>query len=180
MDMIVNNQYANIELTSPIYYTKDTTRHIQFPRQIGPNCAMKVNFITGVDQDTFGGILLYHLQRKKNDESDNQHVTDKSISTSIQLLMIWICKSDKLYSRVTLIEHDNAFVWDKDMLKKFYDVNDVEYDADSDPVKWFLNDSIILTTVCKTSYGGLEVEGIISGEENELSPRKPLWLDPNR
>jgi hypothetical protein len=72
MYAIINNQCHNIELTSPVYFTKDTTFYIQFPQQVDFKSTMEVNFKTDIDRDTFGGALLYHLQRKKNDESGDR------------------------------------------------------------------------------------------------------------
>jgi hypothetical protein len=117
--MTINNRCANIELTSPVYFTKDATYHIPFLQQVNSKSIMKINFITGIDRGTCGGVLLYRLQRKEH------------ASTSTQLLVIWRCRSDNtyphvLYSHAWLIEHENTLVLDKDKLKCYVIVNGMQ------------------------------------------------------
>jgi hypothetical protein len=147
--------------------------HISFPQQVNPESIMKVNFVTGVDRDRFGGALLYHLQREE----------DTSIST--QLLVIWGCRPNDtylhtLYPHAWLIEHESTLVWDKDKLKMLYDKYDDHWYTKSDLGLWLLNDNTELRTEYKTSYGGYGMEITISENENMLYPMKPLWVDPNR
>jgi hypothetical protein len=169
MNVTINNQCSNIELTSPVHFTKDTTCYIRFPQQVDSKSEMKVKFKTGIDRDTFGGVLLYRLQRKN----------DVSIST--QLLVIWGWNSyKKLYSRVRLIEHENTLVWNEDKLKMLYDVYNSQYNMDFDKREWLLNDNTKLETRCETSRGGLEMNIIISEEKDLSLPRNPLWVDSKR
>jgi hypothetical protein len=141
---------------------------------------MKGNFKTDMYQSTFGGILLYHLQRK-NDESNN--LTDKDISISTQLLVIWEFRIDRLYLYAWLIEHESTLIWNEDKLKKLYD----EYGGQNDTNiifntgKWLLDDNIKLRIVCEASYKrSSEINIIISEEKDTLYPIKPLWVDSNR
>jgi hypothetical protein len=75
--MTINNQCSNIKLTSPTYFTKDATCHIQFPQQVDSKCIMKAKFRIGIDQATFGGVLLYHMKGKDD------------VLTNTQVLVIW-------------------------------------------------------------------------------------------
>jgi hypothetical protein len=168
MNVAINNRCSNIELISPVYFIRDATCHIQFPQQVGSKSIMKVKFKAGINQDAFGGVLLYCLQRKED------------TSTSIQLLVIWGCKSDNLYSHVRLIEHESTFEWDKDKLKKLHDVYDSQYNISFNADKWLLDDNTKLRTRCETSHGGLKMNIIIFEEKDLSSPRKPLWVDPKR
>jgi hypothetical protein len=138
MNVIINNQCPNIELTSPVYFTKDTTCHIQFPQQMNSDSSVKVGFRTSINENMFGGVLLYHLQRKE----------DKSIS--VQLLVIWRCESDELYSYTWLIEHESTLVWNKDKLKILYDRYNIRYDTHE---KWLLDDGTELETKCELTHG---------------------------
>jgi hypothetical protein len=165
VDMTINNQHTNIKLASPIYFTKDTTCHIQFPQQVDSNSMVKVKFRTDMDQDTFGGVLLYHLQRKEN--------------INAQLFVVWGHKYNKIYSYAWLIEHESALAWNEDRLKRLYDVYDDQLNREIFIMKeWLLDDNTKLKTKCELSSIGLEI--IISEEKNLLSPTKPLWIDPNR
>jgi hypothetical protein len=134
---------------------------------------MKVNFITGVDRNIFGGALLYRLQQKEN------------VSTSTQLLVIWRYRFDNtrlyfLYSHAWLIEHENTLVWDRDKLKMLYDEYDDHWYTKFDLGLWLLNDNAELKTDCKELYGGYGMEITIFKSEDMLFPMKPLWVDPNR
>jgi hypothetical protein len=129
---------------------------------------MKVNFKTGLDRSKFGGILLYHLQRKED------------TSKSCRLLVIWGRNSYKLYSHVQLIEHESTLIWDKDKLKMLYDGYDSQYNIDFIMEEWLLDDNTELETKCETSCGGLEMN-ISIREKNYLNNLvKPLWIDSKR
>jgi hypothetical protein len=178
----IDSQCYNIELTSPVYFIKDATCHIQFPQRVNSESIMKFNFKTSIDRETFGGVLVYHLQRKKNDKFKGRSNTDKNTSTSIQLLVIWGYKSHKPYSHAWLIEHERTLVWSKDKLKRLWHVYHSQDSMElvSNRKKWLLNDNMRLKTEYETSYGGFEMKIIISEERHRLYPIKPLWIDPNR
>jgi hypothetical protein len=166
--LTIDNQCFNIELASPIHFTKDATCYIQLPQQVDPNSKAKVKFKTGINRDTFGGVLLYNMQRKE------------CASINTQLLVIWGWKSYRLYSHMYLIEHESIPTWDKDKLEKLHNVYNSWYDIDPGTVEWLLNDNTKLKTKCETSYGGLEMKAIISEEKESYPSQRPLWVNPNR
>jgi hypothetical protein len=130
--------------------------HIQSSQQVDSKSIVKANFKTGMDQVTFGGVLLYHLSRKE----------DTSIST--QLLVIWGYKSNKLYSHVRLIEHESTLDWDKEKLRMLYDEYDSQYNIDFIMEGRLLSDNTKLKTKCETSRGGLEMSVVIYEEKDLL------------
>jgi hypothetical protein len=164
--MTIKNECSDIELTSLAHFIKDTACHIQFPQQVNPESKMKVNFITGTDRDRFGGVLLYHLQRKEN--------------TSIQLLVIWGYKSERIYLDAWLVEHESALVWDKGKLKMLYDRCNIKYGLYYKLNAWLLDDNTKLKTWCTSSHGGFKMEITISEERYASTFQKPLWIDSNR
>jgi hypothetical protein len=186
IEMTIDNQCTNIELISPIYFIKDTTRHGHFPQQVNSESIMRVILKTGIDRNVFGGILLYHLQRKEDDAIDDQADTDvastRCASISTQLLLIWGRKYDYLYSHLYLIEHESTLTWSRDKLERMYYVYNSQYDvySDIDQEEWLLNDDTILKTVCEISHGGMGMEVIISEDENQCRLQKPLCIDPNK
>jgi hypothetical protein len=103
--LIIENEFSNVELTSPVYFIKDATCHIQLPQQVNPGSTMRINLITGIDQNTLGGVLLYHLKKE-------------GVSIDAQLLVIWGHNSNGLYSDAWLIDNEGAFVWNEDKLKR--------------------------------------------------------------
>jgi hypothetical protein len=183
IDVTIDNRCTNIALTSPVHFTKDAACHGHLSQQVDSKSIMKVGFKSSMDQDTFGGALLYHLQRKKNNESNHQSNTDKDVSISTQLLMIWEFKINRLYSHSWLIDYESSLIWNEDTLKKLYDVYNNQSDTELifDSGKWMLNDNKKSQITCKTSYkGGFKMNTIISEEENLIHPIKPLWVDSNR
>jgi hypothetical protein len=170
IDMTIDNQSSNIELASPVYFIKDTACHIHFPQQVNSKSIMNAKFVTGVNQDTFGGALLYHLQGKM----------DASISA--QLLVIWGCNSDRFYSHARLIDHESTIVWDKTKLKRLYDGYDSQYEASYNVKQenWLLNDKIELKIESRLKYRHFEINIIISEEKDMLYFMFPLKIDSNR
>jgi hypothetical protein len=168
MNVTINNRCTNIKLVSPVYFAKDTTRHIQLPQQVDSKSMVKFKFRTSINRDAFGGVLLYHMQGKEN------------ASACVRLLVIWGCKSDRIYSHALPIEHKSTFVWNEDKLKMLYDIYDSQYNKCFSAEGWLLNDNTKLKTKCESSYGGLEMNAIISEEKDLDGPIEPLWVDPNR
>jgi hypothetical protein len=165
-----------MELASPVYFIKNMTHHISFPQQVDPRSKMEVDFRTGINQDTLGGVLLYHLQRKEKDESD----TDKDASTSTQLLVIWGWNSYKFYSHAWLIEHESTLDFDIDKLRMLYNTYDDQYNGCFNAEKWLLNDNTGLKTKCELLHGYFKMEVIVSEEKDLNWSIEPLWIDSNR
>jgi hypothetical protein len=159
MDVTIENCCSNVELTSPAHFIRDKTCHMQFPQKVNPKSKIRARFMTGVGRDTFGGVLLYHLQRKEN------------ISTSAQLLVIWGYEDARRYLDVHIIEHENTF--DNDELKKLYDVYENRYETKSDLKAWLLNDNTIVKTLSQISQVDFEMKFFIY-EGKYPFYRKPL------
>jgi hypothetical protein len=182
MNVTISNRCTNIKLTSPIHFITNATCHIQFPQQVDSKSRINVNFMTGIDEDTFGGALLYHLQRKKNNEFGHQFDADKDTSISTQLLVLWRCKLGSFYSFAMPIEHDTTLVWNENKLEEFYHIYDRQYNITFgfDCKTLLLNDNVKLKVKCRRSHGGFKINIIISEEENQYLPGRPLWIDSNR
>jgi hypothetical protein len=167
MNVTIKNECPNIKLTSPVHFVRDTTCHIQLSQQVNPKSTMKTKFITCVDQNTPRGALLYHLQKE-------------DVLIDAQLLMIWGYNPNGLYSDVWLIDHESAFVWNEDKLKRLYDAYNIQGNIHYGVNHCLLNDNTKLEVVCKPSYGSFEIEVTISEYEHLSYPIKPLYIDPNR
>jgi hypothetical protein len=174
IDIAIENHCPNIKLTSPVYFTKDVTCRIQFPQQVDSKSRVDVNIKTGMARDTFGGILLYHIEGKE----------DTSIST--QLFVIWGCKIDRIYSHTWiylhtwLVEYEYTLTWNEDRLKQLHDVYSSQYEVYFDTQEWLLNDNTMLKTECETSYGGPKMEVSIFEKEDLTHLVTPLWIDSER
>jgi hypothetical protein len=175
-NMIINNQCSNIELTSPVYFTKNTMCYIHLPQKVDSESRIEANFRTSLDRSTFGGALLYHLQRKENNESD------KDTSVSTQLLVIWGYNYQGVYLHTWLIEHESTLIWNEDKLERLYNGYDSQYNmySDLDIRDWSLDDNTTLKTEFGSSHGDFEMEVNISEEEYPFLPIKPMWIDSNK
>jgi hypothetical protein len=182
MDVIINNRCFNIELTSPVYFTKSTVRRIHLPQRVYSKNRIKVNLRTDIHRSTSGGALLYHLQKTGSSESGDQSDTNKDMPISTQLLVIWELRIDRLYSHTWLIEHDSTLIWNEDKLKRLHDAYNSQYNVDLifNEGRWLLGDNTMLQTMCETSHKGDFKMEITISEEGQLSPQKPLRVDPNR
>jgi hypothetical protein len=182
MEVTIDNRCSNIKLTSPIHFTKNTTCHVHFPQKVDSRNMTKVNFMTGIDEDTFGGALLYHLQREDNNESVHQFDADKNVSTNTQLLVFWRCELNEFYSFAVLIEHENTLIWNEDKLEEFYHIYDRQYNIGFtfDWKIFSLNDNTTLKVKCRQTHGGFKMNIFISEEKKQRQPVKPLWIDSNR
>jgi hypothetical protein len=168
IDVIIDNQCTNIELTSPAYFIKGAKCHIQFPQRVNSRSMMKASFITSIDRDMFGGVLLYHLRRKENTQTD------------IQLLVTWGYNSERLYSDAWVIEHEHTLVWNKDKLKRLHDVYSSQRNVYLDIRYWLLDDNTNLETTYEALHGCFEMKVIISEEKRQYLSTEPLWIDSNR
>jgi hypothetical protein len=174
--MTIDNQCTSIKLTSLVYFSKDEICPVLFPQQVNSMSIMKANFKTGINQNTFDGALLYHLQDK----------VDVSICT--QLLIIWGYKSNRPYSHTLLIEHDSTLVWNRYKLKRLYDVyhsqcdvfSNIEQWLNDNTSRWSLNHNTSLRTGCKSLHGGFKMNITISEGKYQVLLQKPLWVDPDR
>jgi hypothetical protein len=57
MDVTIDIQCTNIELTSPVYFTKGIMCHIHLPQQVNSKSIMRATFKIGMDRDMIGGAL---------------------------------------------------------------------------------------------------------------------------
>jgi hypothetical protein len=158
MNVTINNQCSNVDLTSPLHFTKDAMCYRHIPLQVGSKSTMRANFKTDVNRDTFGGVLLYHLQRKEYSESgarfDAVAASIKDVSITTQFLVIWEFRIDRLYSYAWVVEHESTVVWDEDTLEELYNTYDSRYDTDIifNIGRWLLDDNTRLQTVCVKYY----------------------------
>jgi hypothetical protein len=169
MNVTIDNQCSDIELTSPVCFTKNATCHEHLPQQVDSKSAMRANFKTDVNRDTFGGVLLYRLHGKED------------TSTSTQVLVIWGYDSCRLYSYLWLIEHESTLNWNEEKLERLHNVYNSRYNIRFDIEGWLLNASTKLKTKYKMSFeSGFRMNIIISEEKDLAEPIKPLWVDLNR
>jgi hypothetical protein len=193
MIMTIHNQYPDIKLASQAYFCSRAKRYEYLVNRTDTGTIMKIGFRFELDQDEFGGILMYKMQRKGNTKSGHQSSTDiKVIEEALkmmQLLVTWKVKHlEEPKVNIVLAKHDSDLVLNEDKLAQLYDkINDMP----SKEYSWFLEYDDIFestwlvcdNTVMETRYGvnyeeGLELKINISEGVRNLNIIKPMWIDP--
>jgi hypothetical protein len=107
MELGIHNQFPDIELVSPVYYTIGTVCYPLPDQRIDVGSKMRIWLIINRSRRKFSCALMYRLKRKNTDEFNE--------ATCTQLVMIWEMDIfEKLYLIPRLIEHDKGQVWDRD------------------------------------------------------------------
>jgi hypothetical protein len=187
MAVTVHNRHPNIEVVSQVYFCNDGGHYDQSIERTNTSTIMKIGFRFGLDRLP-DGILMYELQRRGNSESDHQPNTDtisaevvKNASEVMHLSVIWKMNcSGKLKVRMTLVEHDNKLVLNKDKLAQLYNkVHDIPFEYDY--FGWLMCDNIELAAKYMVMYEeGLGLKIIISKGVRTNCAMKPIWIDSTR
>jgi hypothetical protein len=117
--LIIHNQFPGVELVSPVCPGDGATCYLSPDQRVDVGSTMQAGFAIGLPQSKSIGALMYKLQRKNTDQSNEGHTSGTSKVTCIQLVMIWKINGSKEFRVVLrLIEHDKGRVWDRDKLMK--------------------------------------------------------------
>jgi hypothetical protein len=188
LNVIIHNQYLNIELISPVYFCNHGTYYEYPSKKTNDNVMMKTSFRFDPKQDKPGGILMYEIQRKEREISGPQSSVDttytniiKETSKMIRLLVTWRIqnlKEPKVY--ITLIRHDDESILNEDKLVQLYKNTDA---MSSSPCgyTWLVGDNALLNVEYKyMRKEDRELEITISEEFSHFHATKPRWIDPER
>jgi hypothetical protein len=197
MDVIVHNQYSDIELTSPEYFCNCEVYNEHSIDRMSDVAMMKIGFRFDLEQGESGGVMIYKVQRKGNVKSDHQPSTDttsieaiENTSKTMQLLIAWkIERFGEPRIRIMLVEHDNELVL-REKLAQLYDkINDVlskEYDLffKSNSIfksTWLVCDNTVLEATYKVVHEeGLGLNITISKGVKDMYTKSALWIDSRR
>jgi hypothetical protein len=178
VSLSIHNQYQDINLISPVYFTHDGKWNTAPDQEINVNAVMRNLLEVDPGQNILEGALVYRIQKKhvKSDKSAQYELK------CIQLLVAWrIEYTRELRVRALLVEHDNEFNWDEDKLKKLHQKYWRLLKTRVDPIEnnWLLHDTTVLKTTIKVVNGGYRWDIFISeGAEDNIE--RPLWIDAER
>jgi hypothetical protein len=111
MKLVINNQFPGIELVSPLYYSNGAVCYLSPDQRVDVGSTMQAIFNIDPDQGLSTVALIYTLQRKDVDQSNEEEVT------CIRLFVNWMFFSpEEIYIALDLIEYDRDHVWDNDGL----------------------------------------------------------------
>jgi hypothetical protein len=147
MILIVHHQCPGIELVSPVYSSIFTECYLPPDQILGVGSTTQIGFNIDPQLIWSTGTLMYKLQRKNFDQSNEDE------ATCIQLVMIWKISKSKFYADSLIIEHDKSHVWDRNKLIKMaltyelVNMQDVPIEG-----TYLMHDNTVLMTKMDATY----------------------------
>jgi hypothetical protein len=186
LNITIFNQYTGLRLTSPVYYSNGTACHMSPNQQTDNGTIMEASFGACLDRKLFKGALLYKLQRKHTDRTDNQSNSGiaftEDTSTNIHLVISWDYRFNyKFY--VCLIECTNDFTLDEDKLWAWYreHIYELHKKYKSKVNTWLIYDGTIMKTKLDITYGlSYKLDIVISEGAEKYNMIEPMKVDPKR
>jgi hypothetical protein len=153
MTLIIHHQFPGIELVSPVYYSIFATCCLLPDQRVNVGTTTQIGFNIHPAQEWSIGVLMYKLQRRNTDQSNEEAISSEE-ATCTQLLMIWEVKNyNEFYVDLYLIEHDKRHVWDRDRLIKL--VSNFELiNVQDGPIEetWLMRDNAVLMTSLNATH----------------------------
>jgi hypothetical protein len=186
LNITIHNQYPNLELESPVYCSTNAAYCASHNQQVDTGAIMETSFRRRPNSGLFEGALLYKLQRKHANRTDNQPNTSitsiEDTATSIYLLITWCYyRPYKFYA--FLIECTNDFTWDEDKLWALYQKYISEFHQKHKPITmtWLIYDDAVMKTKLDITYEpDFKLDIIISEGAEKYNTKGPMKIDPER
>jgi hypothetical protein len=176
--LTIHHQFPGVELVSPVYAGNGTTCYLSPDQRVDVGSTTQAGFKLDFPYECSTDILMYKLQRKNIDQSDDE----EAIST--QFFMIWEVDSFRNFCTVSyLIEHDEGKVWDEDKLMDLaerYSIHQIQYGHIEET--WLMRDNTVLMTCLNVTYEEecYKLEMTISEASMRDDTRRPRYIDVDR
>jgi hypothetical protein len=187
LNITVHNQYPSLELTSPVYFSTNTTNCVPPSRQTDTDSIMKTSFRIDYKQKDLKCVSLYKLQRKHATKIDNQHdsstISIENTTTNMYLLVAWVADDYDHKFHVCLLECTDDFAWDEDKLWSLYEECNDQFHMDdiSKIIIWSIHGNAIMKTKLEVSYGSeYELDIVISEGNRKDDMKEPMKINPKR
>jgi hypothetical protein len=182
LNITIHNQYPNLELTSPVYFSTGTICHVSPNQQVNTSGIMEASFEIDSNQRGFEGALLYKLQKKHTAGTDNQSngstTPIEDAAANIYLLVSWNYDYDhKFYA--CLIRCSNNFTWNEAKLGSSHREYTYKFHWGHKPVimAWLVYDGAVMKTKLDIIYeSGYKLDIIISEEVEKYNMEGPMRL----
>jgi hypothetical protein len=185
LNITIRNQYPDLELTSPVYFSTNTAYSISPSQQADVSNAMETSFWIVFTQEDFKVALLYKLQRKHaastNNHPNNSTAFTKDAATNIHLLVVCDIGEHNIIN-ACLLEYDNDFTWDEDKLWALYHrYNDQLRNYDYGTITWLIHDDVVMKIRHDITYGSdYKLDIILSEGIGKYDMKRPMRIDPRR
>jgi hypothetical protein len=181
--LMIHHQFPGVVLVSPLYYSDNEAYHLSLDQRVDVGSTIQADFNIDFAQDESIGALMYKLQRKNTDQSDEDNIFNEE-ETCIQFFIVWKVNSSKEFYVVSfLIEHDKDRVWNRDGLMKLAErckQFNMQHGLIEDT--WLMRGNTVLMTrmnvTCEEECYKLKV--IISETNIKDDTQKPLYIDVDR
>jgi hypothetical protein len=172
----IHNQCLNVDLVSPIYFTRCDLECYRPPDyKVCAGDITRSGFISRKGKE-FYGILIYRIQRRQSHESTE---ISEDTSSAAHLLVAWRFDSNDLYVDALMVEYDEGFIRDEYKLRKLYDENiylSILHLGSTTEV-WSLDNNAGLIAAFEIMNKDCTVNITISEVEKYHSMRTPIHID---
>jgi hypothetical protein len=187
LNITIHNQHPDLELTSLVYCSNGTTCHVSPNQKIDAGTAMEASFGIRLERYDFKGALLYKLQRKYINRTDNQPNTSvvfiSNTTTNIYFLVAWVVENYKHRFCICLIGCTDDLAWDEDKLWALYWDSNKKFNEcyESNTITWLIYEDTVVKTRHDITYGAnYELDVTISEGVGKYKMLEPIQIDPER
>jgi hypothetical protein len=181
--LIIHHQCPGIELVSPVYASDGAKCHLTPYQRAYVGSTTQVGFNINLNQSESVGALMYRLQRKSADQS-NEDIASSEEAICAQLVVIWNVNSLKdFYICLRVIEQDKDYVWDRDSLMKLAEQYSI-FGIQHGPIEeaWLIYNDIRLMTSLNATHeeGCCKLKVTISNASIDDDTKRPWRVDLDR
>jgi hypothetical protein len=186
LNITIHNQYPGLVLTSPVYFSNGTTCYVSSSQQIDTSNVMEASFGIAFRQENFKFALLYRLQRKHTNTTDNQRDSSTASienTTNIYILVLWNVDNYDHKFCVCLIECTSDFTWDEDKLWALYREYDEQFYKDYNyrTIPWLIHGDAVMETRREITYeSDCKLDIFIYEGTGKYNMSKPVKINPKR
>jgi hypothetical protein len=189
--MTIHNQYPDIKLMPPVYSSNLGTCNEYSVKRADADVMMKIDIKFDFDQDEPGGILIYEVQRKRNETFDHQSSAgtisadaNEDALKVMQLLVTWrIERFGEPKVNIMLTEYNNVHVLNEDKLVQLYEKINGQFSRyhNYSRCAWLVYDDRVLKATYETVQKvEPEVKITISEGVKDNYIMKPMCIDLTR
>jgi hypothetical protein len=176
--LMIDHQFPDIELISPIHAGKGATCYPSHDQRVDAGSTTQARFSFNPTRMVSMGALMYKVQRKHNDQSNE----DKTTCT--QLFIIWEAKGSKEFRVVSdMIEHDQSYVWNRVGLMKLaerYELYNIKHRPIEETYLMY-NNTVLMTSLNLTREDGCyKIELTLSETSMKGNTQRPWCIDLDR
>jgi hypothetical protein len=151
--LVIYHQFHGIELVSPVYDSVNATCYLSPDQRVDVGSTTQVGFNIDLSQSESFGALIYNLQRKNTNQSNEEIISSEEV-TCTQLFMLWkVTNSKEFLVNPYLAEHDRNHIWNEDNMADLIRCHDM-FDIQYDPIEeaWPMHNDTILSIKANVTY----------------------------